>query len=348
LLAVHSTIKAMNLVLARLSDSLASATSLRGLTVPLLELLETVTGFESTYLTAIDFEHDVQEVQLARNTSALTIPEGLVVPWGDTLCKRALDEGRPFADDVAACWGDSGAAKELGIRSYASAPVMAEGAVCGTLCAASKSRLSLSDEAKSTLQLFARLIGRQIERERLLGRLTKANIELSALASTDALTGLPNRRLLMEELRRVLARGEREGSLVLVAMIDLDNFKSINDTHGHEAGDAFLAAIGQRLQTALRATDLLGRLGGDEFVAVGPGPAASQDVAGASQSWCQRLAASTRGRVAIGATSLDYAGASVGVAAILPGQADADEALRRADAAMYAAKQRRRSPPPTA
>jgi diguanylate cyclase len=335
----------MNLVLARLSDSLATATSLRQLTRPLLELLESVTGFESTYLTAIDFERDVQEVQLARNTSELNIPEGLTVPWGDTLCKRALDEGRPFTDDVAACWGDSGAARDLGIRSYASAAVMADGAVCGTLCAASKSQKPLSDDAKSTLQLFSRLIGQQIERERLLGRLSKANLELAALASTDSLTGLPNRRLLMAELRRVLARGEREASSVLVAMIDLDNFKAINDTHGHEAGDAFLAAMSERLQTALRATDLLARLGGDEFVAVGPGPAASQDIAAAAQAWFHRLAGSTRGRVDIGAVSLDYPGASVGVVAILPGQADADEALRRADAAMYAIKQNRRRSP---
>jgi diguanylate cyclase len=335
----------MNLLLARLSDSLATANSLRELTRPLLELLETVTGFESTYLTAIDFEQDVQFVQFARNSSGLTIPEGLSVPWSDTLCKRALDEGRPFTDDVAGCWGDSAAAGELGIRSYMSAPVMAEGAVCGTLCAASARRLSSSDDAKSTLMLFSRLIGQQIERERLLGRLSRANLELAAQASTDALTGLPNRRLLMAELRRVLARGEREGSSVLVAMIDLDNFKAINDAHGHEAGDRFLAAMAQRLQAALRATDLLARLGGDEFVAVGPGPAASQEVAAASQAWHQRLATSTRGQVDIGTVSLEYPGASVGVAAILPGQADADEALRQADAAMYAVKQRRRGPP---
>jgi diguanylate cyclase len=336
---------AMNL-LARLSDSLATATSLRELTRPLLELLETVTGFESTYLTAVDLEHDVQQIQFARNSAALTIPEGMAVPWGDTLCKRALDEGRLYTDDVAGCWGDSAAARELGIQSYMSAPVMAEGVVCGTLCAASGRRLPSSEDAKSTLQLFSRLIGQQIERERLLGRLSRANLELAAQASTDALTGLPNRRLLMAELRRVLARGEREESSVLVAMIDLDNFKAINDQHGHETGDAFLAAMAQRLQAALRATDLLARLGGDEFVAVGPGPAASQDVAAAAHAWHQRLAASTRGQVDIGTLSLDYPGASVGVATILPGQADADEALRQADAEMYAAKQRRRTPPP--
>jgi diguanylate cyclase len=336
---------AMNLTLDRLSDSLATANNLRELTRPLLELLEAVTSFESTYLTAIDFERDVQLVQFARNTSSLAIPEGLEVPWGDTLCKRALDEGRPFTDDVAECWGDSAAASALGIRSYASAPVMAEGAICGTLCAASARRLPLSDDAKFMLQLFSRLIGQQIERERLLERLTQANLELAAQASTDALTGLPNRRALMAELRRVLARGARDGSSVLVAMIDLDNFKTINDTHGHDAGDAFLAAMARRLQSALRATDLLARLGGDEFVAVGPGPAPSQDVSEASQAWCQRLAGSTQGRVDIGAVTLDYAGASVGLAAILPGQADADEALRQADGAMYAVKQRRRATP---
>ena len=96
----------MDPLLSRLSDSLASARSLEDLTRPLLEMLEEVTRMESTYLTRIDFQQSLQHVLYARNTQRLQIPEGLDVPWGDTLCRRALQEERIFTPDVPACWGD--------------------------------------------------------------------------------------------------------------------------------------------------------------------------------------------------------------------------------------------------
>lgn len=373
-------------LLARLSDSLAEADTLESLTRPLLELLERVTGFESTYLTFIQREQGTQTIRFARNAGRLTIPEAFVVPWEDTLCKRALEEGRLFTDDVAACWGDSNAARAVGLRSYASAPILVEGEIRGTLCAASDRHLQLSPDAPDILRLFARLIGQQIERELLIERLQQANTELAAHATSDPLTGRSNRRALMAELERMLARGAREGSSVMVAMIDLDRFKEINDGHGHEVGDAFLVAMAQRLQSALRNTDLLARVGGDEFVAVGPGPQPGEDEASAVQAWYERLASATLGRFTLdrpapgpapvdqpatarsatdsfaadlpsagpveasGTPSdngdlscvIDYDGASVGVVAIAPGQADGDQALRLADRAMYAEKKRRR------
>ena len=107
--------------IARLSDSLVGAHSLEELVRPLLELLEAVTGLESTYMTAIDEVAGLQHILYARNTRRLQIPEGLSVPWDDTLCKRALDEGRMYTDDVADCWGDSDAARALRRRLSRSA-----------------------------------------------------------------------------------------------------------------------------------------------------------------------------------------------------------------------------------
>ena len=131
----------MSELLDHLSESVTSARSVEELTRPLLEMLEAVTGLESTYLTSIDEIRGVQHVLYARNSSAMQIPEGLTVPWNDTLCKRALEEGRAFTDDVPACWGDSQAARDLGIRTYVSKPVrMGNGALYGTLCAASTQR----------------------------------------------------------------------------------------------------------------------------------------------------------------------------------------------------------------
>ena len=84
----------MDHLLSLLSETIPKAQNLEQLTRPLLTLLSQVTGMESTYLTTIDTDQGIQRVEFARNSGDMVIPEGLVVPWGDTLCKRALDEGR--------------------------------------------------------------------------------------------------------------------------------------------------------------------------------------------------------------------------------------------------------------
>ena len=269
---------AMNNLLSRLSQSLNAAQTLEDVTRPMLEMLETATGMESTYLTIVDVENGLQHILFSRNTQQLQIPEGLTVPWADTLCKRALEEGRPYTDNVAAVWGDSEAAKQLGIQTYASTPVRSDGGnLYGTLCAASASQRPLPENAEDLLQLFAKLIGQQVEREQLVEKLKKANTELAAYASTDVLTGLPNRRALLETLDRMLAQAVRTKTRVLVCFLDLDGFKRINDLYGHDVGDAFLTAISKRISAALRGGDYLARLGGDEFVLVGYGPALAED-----------------------------------------------------------------------
>ncbi len=97
----------MDQLLSILCETVPKAQTVEQLTRPLLTLLNRVTGMESTYLTTIDLDQGVQRVEFARNAGDMTIPEGLVVPWEDTLCKRALDENRLYSDNVAECWGDS-------------------------------------------------------------------------------------------------------------------------------------------------------------------------------------------------------------------------------------------------
>ena len=89
---------------------------------------------------------------------------------------------------------------------------------------------------------------------------------LDHLASHDSLTGLPNRRMFLDRLEHALRRAKRQDEQLLLLFIDLDNFKTINDTHGHAAGDAVLQAVAQRLRTLLRESDTAARLGGDEFI----------------------------------------------------------------------------------
>lgn len=108
-------------MLESLSATLASANSLEAPTRPLLEMLEVVTGLESTCLTSIDEENAVQSITIARNTGELLIPEGLTVPWSGTLCKRCLEQGRRVVSNVSEVWADSQAAAALGIQTYARA-----------------------------------------------------------------------------------------------------------------------------------------------------------------------------------------------------------------------------------
>lgn len=337
----------MDQFVLRLSESLSSARTLEDLTRPLLEMLEAVTGMESTYLTRVDEAEGMQHVLYVRNTRGLTIPEGLAVPWGDTLCKRALDEGRPYTHDVPSRWGDSDAARALGIQTYVSSPVRVEdGSFYGTLCAASRDERPLPDNAEKVLQLFARLIAQHVEREQLLQRLARANAELAEHASKDFLTGLPNRRLLLDEMQRLWARCVRDHRLAVMCFIDLDGFKAVNDAHGHHVGDELLVQVAARLQRTMRATDMLARLGGDEFVIVGPGPDLRLDGPASVAVLETRFAEATRGDYLLAGVSLQYPGASVGGLAIDPQALSPADALAKADARMYAVKRERRERSP--
>ena len=331
----------MDTLLDKLASAVSDSENLESLVRPLLGLLQSVTGLESTYLTTIDLERNIQQIVFSRNTQALNIPEGLQVPWGDTLCKRALDEGRPYSDDVPALWGDSGAARELGITTYLSEPVhVAAGELYGTLCGASRARTQLTADTRRLLALFSQLIARQVERERLLARLKDENHEYKRHALSDPLTGIPNRRALANELARALANAARADSAVHVAFVDLDGFKAINDEHGHDAGDRLLIAIAQALLGGMRDGDFVARYGGDEFVVFGPATSESHDVSRTALR--QRLERLTTGHFPIGPHGLAYAGASVGVVTSRPNERDSEAVLSRADAAMYEAKKARR------
>jgi diguanylate cyclase len=212
--------------------------------------------------------------------------------------------------------------------------------VIGTLCGASKRSQTLGPQALSALNIFSKLISQHVERERLLGELKRSNEYLANFALTDSLTGLPNRRALHGELGRLLARAARDGSYVIVGIFDLDDFKGINDSYGHVAGDHFLSECAQRLAGITRDTDMLARVGGDEFALVGPGPAAAKKAHGAADQLQKRASEITRGLYALGGSAVEYAGVSAGVIAVR--FMSVDQALELADAAMYREKRQRK------
>lgn len=328
--------------LNKLADAVADTRDLESLVRPLLELLETVTGLESTYFTTINEETGLQSILYSRNTKSLNIPEGLSVPWGDTLCKRALEEGRSFTNDVGSCWGDSDAARLLGITTYLSEPVQMTGVgLYGTLCAASASRLDVERESMRVIKMFSQLISHQLERERLMLDLQLQNREYSRFALQDPLTGVLNRRALNNELSKMLARAARDGGTVHIAFLDMDGFKQINDQYGHDIGDRFLMKVADRLVGTVREGDLVARYGGDEFVVAIA--STFDDAATERQELRARVELGIKGIYQLDDVMLNYAGASVGVISAAAGDDDVQALLARADAAMYEVKKLRKA-----
>ena len=169
--------------------------------------------------------------------------------------------------------------------------------------------------------------------------------QIRQLAFFDPLTSLPNRRLLQDHLTQVTAVAQRSGGHGALMFIDLDNFKPINDTHGHEVGDRLLIEVARRLQECVSDADTVARFGGDEFVVL---LGELHCVADAARGQADQVAHKIRARLgepyrlASGNSMLDSVehacSASIGVAVFCGGAAE-DEIFRRADTAMYRAKE---------
>lgn len=157
--------------------------------------------------------------------------------------------------------------------------------------------------------------------------------QLLHLANHDALTGLPNRSLLLDRLSQALVFAERSGGQVAVMLIDLDRFKNINDSLGHEAGDKIIVEVARRLGASLRTGDTVARLGGDEFVVVMPDVAREDGVVVVAQ---QILEALSRPMTIQGHEF--YPTASIGISLFPKDGADNQALLKNADTAMYRAK----------
>ena len=161
----------------------------------------------------------------------------------------------------------------------------------------------------------------------------KLEEELAHQAFHDSLTGLSNRAVFRDRLNHALARSSRHEQPIAVLLLDLDGFKTVNDSLGHDVGDELLIAVGARIQGCARASDTVARLGGDEFVVL-----LEDDVDEASSTAvADRLLITLATPFQVADRDV-FVSASVGVAVNVVGSLDADELIRNADTAMYAAK----------
>jgi diguanylate cyclase (GGDEF)-like protein len=172
------------------------------------------------------------------------------------------------------------------------------------------------------LLVLARVIG-------LVRSVEEGQRRLRHEALHDGLTGLANRALFTDRLHEVLDEQRDAGRLISVMFVDLDDFKTVNDTHGHQTGDAVLRLVAEAIRHAVRQADVVGRMGGDEFAVLMPETEPALATAAAD-----RLAAGLRS-VLNGSPAVT---ASIGVVAPITQGSDTDAILRRADQAMYEAK----------
>jgi diguanylate cyclase (GGDEF)-like protein/PAS domain S-box-containing protein len=216
------------------------------------------------------------------------------------------------------------------LRRYgalAAAPVPADGGPRGFLCAFAEASGAFGPEEQRFLAAAASMVSAALHR-------LDSEARLAYLAQFDPLTGLPNRTLLADRFSLMIVQARRRGVSLGVLFIDLDDFKLVNDTQGHAAGDELLKEAARRLQSAVRDGDTVARISGDEFAVILSDLARPDDAALVAQKIIDRLSSP----VLINAQDVVVT-ASIGIATFPADGADAEALLSAADAAMYRAKQ---------
>ena len=166
-----------------------------------------------------------------------------------------------------------------------------------------------------------------------ISEIRSAQADLAYIAYYDSLTGLPNRHLFMDRLNMAIAHAGRTGNALAILFIDLDHFKRVNDTLGHQVGDLMLRAVADRLQPVLRNTDTLCRIGGDEFIVIADRFGTTHDLEVLSEKILQAV----HQPLQLGNTEFTPA-CSIGISIYPTDTSDRDDLVKMADTAMYSAK----------
>lgn len=256
--------------------------------------------------------------------------DGAIVPQtitigGSTATGRTSRTGQTArVDDYAELEAEPSVRQVLdsGLRSGISAPLTTGGRVWGALTAGSTDARAFGPAEERRLEAFAELAAIAVAN-------AEARAELARLAETDPLTGLANRRAFTKRLSGEVERARRHGHLLTLVILDLDDFKAINDTHSHGVGDLVLSEVGRHLCATSRAGELVARIGGEEFAWILP----QVDAAGA-------MAPVERARARIASIRVEGVSGITCSAGVcdLSAARDVDELQRRADRALYSAK----------
>lgn len=193
-----------------------------------------------------------------------------------------------------------------------------------------------------TMLIFSGILGWLIwqnhAREKLLEHMFNSTSVLTSLANNDALTGLPNRRLLEDRMTQALKSARRSKQIVAVLFLDLDHFKAVNDTHGHNVGDKLLKSVAARLVDLLRVEDTIARIGGDEFIVLLPRIKDEKEV----RMIAEKIVDGFTKPFTLGDKVLQL-GASVGISMYPQHALTPKNLIKQADSAMYSAKRQGRS-----
>lgn len=246
---------------------------------PLLQLVQHLTGLDTTFLTLIDWNALTQQVILVEGQLSVPLQDGAVVNWSDSMCRVLFDSKLSQSDAVQTLFPNSAGAA-LGMQSFFALPVLSDGKTIGTLCGASTEPVLIAEETLISLRLIADAVAYQLAldqqmqlqqkkakvAERTIDKLYQQAQQMENLAHTDVLTGLDNRRAFQTKFEQYQQDAETQGSPLALMMIDIDEFKQLNDQYGHETGDVVLKLLAGVLTAVARQSDIACRLGGDEFV----------------------------------------------------------------------------------
>ena len=284
---------------------------------------------------------------------------GLFTEWigfrmrrGEGMAGRVLESARPLVVDDYDAWDGRSSAFPRGVfGAVVGVPLLTGGVVSGVLGLAHAERgRSFSAEDVAIVMQFAEIATVAIDNANLyaaaqeeIRQRKNVEAELAHLAFHDRLTDLPNRGMFEEILELAVARAHRNGQSVAVLYLDLDNFKLINDSMGHNAGDEMLRLLAARLRRVVRETDAVARQGGDEFLLLladmdGGGPDDDpSDAIARAEALVQRIRKALARPFRFNGTEV-YVSASIGIAVFPFHARDVRTLLRYADAAMYAGK----------
>jgi diguanylate cyclase (GGDEF)-like protein len=311
--------------------------------------LNAVIPYDRVGMAIVEDDGELMLSRWARSeATSLTMGSGHASPLTDDAVRAILAAREPLVvNDLEAYLEehpDSAPTRGVfdeGMRSCLAFPLTRAGAPIGVMVFSSKKAAAYTDEHTAVFGRIADHLGTVLERSRLYERLVDLNWQLRVArdalqyqATHDALTGLWNRAAIIDKAGREIDRARRQQKPIAIVMCDIDDFKAINEEHGHRVGDAVLQGIAERLEDALRSYEDLGRYGGEEFF-IALYDCGADDAPRAME----------RLREAIGreAVSTDYGDIAVtislGGAVSSAATADIDALIRAAEAALGAAKE---------